>query len=157
MDKTNKPSDSESQARFLSFSKDSVQEIHFFVAWFPGRCISVCSQLLKCLAVLFLIVGSEQEVRWFSYNEESHLFRYKYDTVKSSRNLPIHLLGYDAMKSTRCPRYPLDRRLCGSQNRSGRYGGVRILYPNRDSNLNPWSSSPLRSRCTDWATAALIF
>jgi hypothetical protein len=40
------------------------------------------------------------------------------------------------------PRYPLDRRLGGSQSRSGLFGEEKILYPTGIRTLNSWSSSP---------------
>jgi hypothetical protein len=38
--------------------------------------------------------------------------------------------------------YPVDRRLCVSQSRSGRYGDFKILDPTAIRTPNPWSSSP---------------
>jgi hypothetical protein len=41
------------------------------------------------------------------------------------------------------PQYPLHRRLCGPQSRSGWHGEVKSLAPTRIRTLTPWSSSPL--------------
>jgi hypothetical protein len=40
------------------------------------------------------------------------------------------------------PRYPLDRRLCGPQSRSGRRGEGKILEPTGIRTMTPRSSSP---------------
>jgi hypothetical protein len=59
-----------------------------------------------------------------------------------------HLL-YPRGKS---PHYPLDRRLGGPQNRSGRYGEKSFLY--WDSNFDLSAIQPVASRYTDCATLA---
>jgi hypothetical protein len=53
------------------------------------------------------------------------------------------------------PRYPLDRKLGGSQSRHGRYGEVKILNPTGTRTPNPLVVQPIASRNTDCATAAL--
>jgi hypothetical protein len=49
------------------------------------------------------------------------------------------------------PRYPLDRRLGGPQNRSGRYIGEKILYPTGTRNSDPLVVQSVSSRYTNCA------
>jgi hypothetical protein len=41
------------------------------------------------------------------------------------------------------PRYPLHKRPGGPQSQSGWHGVTKILDPHRDSNYDPWSTTPL--------------
>jgi hypothetical protein len=52
------------------------------------------------------------------------------------------------------PRYPLDRRLGGTQSRSGRFGEQNILWPCQDSNSDPSIVQPVAGSYTDWAIPA---
>jgi hypothetical protein len=58
---------------------------------------------------------------------------------------PIYLRG-------KSPRYPLDRRLSGPQNRSGERGEEKILDTTGTRTPTTLSSSPVPSRYTDYAT-----
>jgi hypothetical protein len=63
----------------------------------------------------------------------------------SFKLLPLYPRG-------KCPRYALDRRLDGPQNRSRRYGEVKILDPTKILNSETWIVQPVASRSTDYAT-----
>jgi hypothetical protein len=52
-------------------------------------------------------------------------------------------------------RYPLYSRLCWPQSRSGR-GGEEKIPSLRLPEIEPWSSNPYPSQCTDWATAKIL-
>ena len=52
------------------------------------------------------------------------------------------------------PRYPLNRRLGGSQSRSGRFAEAKPTFSCQDA--NPESSSPRRSHYTDGAISAPV-
>jgi hypothetical protein len=49
------------------------------------------------------------------------------------------------------PRYPLDRRLGGPQNRSGRLGEEKKTAPTGNLNSDPSAVQPVASRSTDCA------
>jgi hypothetical protein len=49
------------------------------------------------------------------------------------------------------PWYPLDRRLCGPQSRSGRSGEEKIPIPRQESNPRTPVVQPVTQRYTDWA------
>jgi hypothetical protein len=55
--------------------------------------------------------------------------------VVSFTPLPLYPCG-------KSPRYSLDRRLGGPQNRSGRHGKVKVPSLTGTRSLTPWSSSP---------------
>jgi hypothetical protein len=61
---------------------------------------------------------------------------------------PLQL--YSRAKS---PRYPLDRKLGWPQSLSGRYGGVKILFPYRDPNSDPSVVQTITGRNTVSDTA----
>jgi hypothetical protein len=52
------------------------------------------------------------------------------------------------------PRYPFYMRLGGSQSRSGRHGGQKILYPIGTRTPTHLSSGPVASRYIDYAIPA---
>jgi hypothetical protein len=54
------------------------------------------------------------------------------------------------------PRYPLDRRLGGPQNRYGRRGEEKTPLLHRDSNSDPSIVQPVVSRYTDWAMFSVL-
>jgi hypothetical protein len=54
------------------------------------------------------------------------------------------------------PRYPLDGRLGGPQNRSGRCGGEKNL-PYLDSSSDPSAVQPVASRYTDHTVPAVMW
>jgi hypothetical protein len=51
----------------------------------------------------------------------------------------------------RAPWYPLDRRLGGTQSRSGHGGEEKIPSPHRESNPRTPIVQPVAQRYTDWA------
>jgi hypothetical protein len=54
------------------------------------------------------------------------------------------------------PPYPLDRWLGWTQNRPGRYGEMRFLYPAETRTATPSVVQPVASRYTDCDTAAVL-
>jgi hypothetical protein len=61
-----------------------------------------------------------------------------------------------ALLPGKSPRFPLDRRLGGPQNRSGLGGEREIPSPRRESNLGTPIVQPVAAqRYTDWAITAL--
>jgi hypothetical protein len=60
-----------------------------------------------------------------------------------------------ALPQGKSPRYPLDRRLGGTQSSSGRGGEETIPNPRRESNPRTPIVQPVAQRYTDWAITAL--
>jgi hypothetical protein len=60
-----------------------------------------------------------------------------------------------ALSPGKSPWYPLDRRLGGHQNRSGRGGEEKNSQPRRGSNHRTPIVQPVAQRYTDWAITAL--
>jgi hypothetical protein len=67
-------------------------------------------------------------------------------------NDQLHALA--ALLRGKCRRYPLDKRLSGPQNRSGRRGEEKNLCPYLDSNSDLSVAQAVASRYTDCAIPA---